>query len=116
MNRISTLVTLLSVLLLSPLANADNHLKDNPKMLDESKNKMMDRQEQSIKENKDRVKKNKSKKDLDYHCSEQGQLHGKCDEVMDKTKGKQRDNQPMMKDKPQDKSKGMKDKVKKQNS
>ena len=42
--------------------NYDNHAKNNPKMLDESKDKMMDKQQQSMKENKDRVKKNKGKK------------------------------------------------------
>ncbi|MBA5761346.1 hypothetical protein H2O73_03230 [Vibrio sp. 404] len=116
MNRIPTFIALLSLLLLSPLAHADNHAKHNPKMLDESKDKMMDKQQQLMKENKDRVKKNKGKNDLDYHCSEQGQQHGKCDELKDKMKDKQHNKQEMMKDKRPDKSKGMKDKYNKENS
>ncbi|MGF1911320.1 hypothetical protein L4C38_18005 [Vibrio kasasachensis] len=92
-------IALLSMLFLSPLANADNDLDSTPQMLDESKNKMMQKSEQATKSNKNNMKDRKGKQDTDYNCSDQGQEHGKCDEIIKKGKDKQRDKSKMTKDK-----------------
>ena len=96
---IRVFIALLSVLFLSPLAIADNDLDSTPQMLDESKNKMMQKSEQATKSNKNKMKDRKGKQNMDYNCSDQGQEHGKCDEIMEKRKDKERQKTKMTKDK-----------------